>query len=746
MMESLASTGPRLFDRFLPSFRQDELRMMARMWGFRSQLSRDEYVQAILSSLNDPIKVTQAIEALEPYERMALAIVKRMGGEVEAGVLTVGLYASGISFPPRYRNVIGSEETFLIDSLIRRGLVLSTYINYPRYVSSSFGLNTLFSDDRLLAQVGKPQVVPLDLKPAGSPAHAIFRRPQKVMLEVLGILQALESLGGLGLTRNGAPRIADERKLKRILHWEDGPVRIDGILINDPMHAWISALFEAGLLLIQDDRLVLAEPFERFASRSYNHQVSLLLDGFMRTQGWSEFIEDSRKSYRGEFLPQARLALVMLLEALPQNERQFFLVKDMDKALFDRVGEHFSIGYHPTRPFSLSREPADIRRIETEWRAKIRLSWLQRERKWLEVALTSWLFLLGIIELGLDGDTIACIRLTDLGRQVLCQVSEPQPASDAREFSPAWVVQPNFDIIVYLDRSTPAQLAFLEKHAERIEAQQHTASYRLTRDSVYRGLENGTSLDELLKGLHAGSDTDLPQNVLVEIREWSALRERITAIRQASMLEFSDQLARQVAIDGGLQGRPLGDRFLLLCKPDAWQEQPQELLQSLEVDQVDYERPLPKCLAINEKGEIRQRVENLDLMLKAQISRWTEPQAEDTWRLTRDSVQKALKQGARIHELFSILEERLLHGIPRLLKVTIMAWAGEPTQVELADISVLRCRNPEVFEAITSSKILKPYLLGALGPNLLLVNPQQLDDLKEHLLWAGIEISKVLDL
>ncbi len=102
------------------------------------------------------------------------------------------------------------------------------------------------------------------------------------------------------------------------------------------------------------------------------------------------------------------------------------------------------------------------------------------------------------------------------------------PPDSTTNDNSAWVVQPNYDIVVYLDAVSPAQLAFLEQHAERRQAEAHTAHYQLTRESVYRGLESGTSLDNLLATLRTGAKTDLPQNVEREIREWAGLRKQMT--------------------------------------------------------------------------------------------------------------------------------------------------------------------------------------------------------------------------
>ena len=70
---------------------------------------------------------------------------------------------------------------------------------------------------------------------------------------------------------------------------------------------------------------------------------------------------------------------------------------------------------------------------------------------------------------------------------------------------PAWIVQPNFEILVYIDEVAPSQMIFLDRYADRLDIQQHTAHYRLTRESVYRGLERGGSLEEFITSPAIGS-------------------------------------------------------------------------------------------------------------------------------------------------------------------------------------------------------------------------------------------------
>lgn len=245
--------------------------------------------------------------------------------------------------------------------------------------------------------------------------------------------------------------------------------------------------------------------------------------------------------------------------------------------------------------------------MEAQWLAEKREKWLKQERQWIEDALSSWLYFLGMVELGLAGKRPVAFRLTDLGKAVLhpakaIPVTTAAPTS-GEHATGAWVVQPNFDVMAYLDRTTPPQLAFLERHAERTQSQQYMAHYRLTRESVYQGLERDTPLDAFLEELGRHAQTPLPQNVTVEIREWAALREQVILHHRADVLEFADTAARDAMLTTHIHGRAVGDRYLLLASPVTPRKR---LPKSVgKVERLNYAQPLPKVLRADETGRLQ---------------------------------------------------------------------------------------------------------------------------------------------
>ena len=303
----------------------------------------------------------------------------------------------------------------------------------------------------------------------------------------------------------------------------------------------------------------------------------------------------------------------------------------------------------------------------------------------------------------------------------------------------AWVVQPTFEIVAYLDHITSLQLAFLNRHAESTSSLQHTAHYRLTRDSVYQGLESGTPIESLLATLQSGARNQLPQNILVELRSWVKLREQTVLHRSAHLVEYASKELRDAALAlhpsgaaGGMSGDAVGERFVLLQSPMP--------LGDDTLPGVDYHQPPVKCITTSESGELLLKAGSIDLLIAAQLSQWAEQVAPNHWQLTQASVSAALKTGANISELYYFLESRSNNPPPPFLMLALRHWASNkrPKSATVENVILLRHSNPKIFETLLASKQLQPYLRDRLGQDAVLVDVRAADIVKRLLAWARL--------
>lgn len=723
------------FHLYLEQANVEALKKAARLWGGNSQLRKAECIALICQGLANPQKVKEVVAALEPHERTALALSSHLGGVIGIEALGLGLRASGVPVPAsKYFDQLKD----LVRPLVEKGLFLCNS-SWGLFSLDGYEGNEVFSDDRLLDAVEELKCEPLRLTPASNPNASTIRQGAVVSLELIGILQAIENLEGLGLTKSGEVRVNDLRKLTKALKWQNDKIAFDGMVFPQPTLAWVSALTQADCLTGTEEqgRLVLQRPVEEFAALSYSEQISPLLWGFLQVEDWQEGQFTSWNSPKNH--ANARLALTLVLKSIPVETEAFWTIDELDRVLYDRVGQYFSLGNGSRfRPMSYGKTAELEREIEAQLRQKQRQEWLKTERQWLEKALTTWLYFLGLVEIGLDVGKPVSFRLTPLGKQVLHpQLSPEASLSGAVSPQSSWLVQPNFEIVVYLSATNSQQLAFLERHAQRVKIEQHVAIYQLTRESVYHALEKGSSLAELLKQLQTGSSVTLPQNVAVDLRSWGQLREEISLYQQAKLLEFPHEKARQEALEQGkVQGKCVGNRFLLLAQEPTIND-------ALVREKIDYAKRLPPCLSVTEKGKI-QLTTTPDFLLPEYLDKWAERQSEKTWQLTPETVKRAIQAGGIINELFDLFEDRLTHALPEYLAVALKGWAGKLKKVELADVVVLRCPDSEVFELIAHHQNFKDYWLGTLAYGVFLVDKSQVKVVKTQLAQLGLTISDEL--
>jgi len=457
-----------------------------------------------------------------------------------------------------------------------------------------------------------------------------------------------------------------------------------------------------------------------------------------------------------------RAALRMALAALP-DPGGWYDIADLSESIFSRVGDRFSLGHLGAFYAPYNATPAQVEEKRLAWQQERHKSWVKVEQTWIERAVMGSLFHLGFVELGFKpgkrkAAAPSLFRLTDLGRAATYDVfrgaaptsisarSVPRSAAK-RQDSPCWVVQPNFDVIVYLDRAPATRLAFIERVAERKPSQGPVALYHLTRETVYQALESGMNPGALVATLAQGSEYPLPDNIRRTLEDWVAQRERITVYCTSDLLEFPDQAARDARLaDKSVIGTPVGDCFLLLTGRKLTRAVAEGLGHT-----TDYHQPLSRCVSVEEDGHVTVDPRRADLLVRGELTCWAEPASEDgdRWRLTRSNIRRAVTSGWRAEDIVDHLSRRARQPIPKLLLVAIQAWADSsraPTSVVIAPDLILQVIDEEVAAAIAASAVLQPYLRGRLGPRTFLVRQETAGDLRRELADYGLDIGSDLAL
>ncbi len=719
-----------------------------------NKTAREEIFKMVTQNVADAEKMAAMMKKRTEAERNFLSVIQIINAPAHISVLCAAFVASGFrqSLPTP-----GIAPVEVAENLLKSALILCNH--HGSHFNSNVGEmnhydyegvdNWLVTDERIVRSASPSQPIPLPLRMAEPPkgVHATAVPARLLTLTLVSLLQLLE-VENLRKNQNGSWRLADLRRVAKRLGWKNEDWQQGDVTFEGALAFLLQELDTLGMISLDSSKTTLRPtpqaadlinlPAERLAA-------TLLWTVPKLHDRWTEvpkhpYLYGSHSNVAG--LRVALLfALRSLIEGDPRARTHFFSEEDLQDALFQRISARFDLSYSY---YSLSRQikpefenkPPEAQKLDADWTRR-RKEWNEKERPLLAAMLDGWMTFLGLVEVTQGSPRL--YRLTELGIAALF----PEKLHEAKvvviEDGPAWVIQPNFDLLAYLDRLKNTQLAFLERIAERANVQEHVALYHLTRESVYRGLESGLGVEDMLTTLQLGAERDLPQNISAEIRSWATQREHITLWKQASLAEFPTDAAREGAMRAGLQGMPLGERYLLLTTPLS------RPLLHLFGQTVNYSLAPHRNLNISEAGEISLHQPVPDFMLDARLLAWTElDPASGRRRFTRAAVQSAVKAGRSLSALFKLLEERQYQGMPPMLRITLRAWAGEEMAVGLGNLLVLRVIGGELNYAIQQSSALQPYLIATVTPGIYLVRAEQADDLRRALQELGLQVgSKV---
>ncbi|MBM4258628.1 MAG: hypothetical protein FJ147_22350 [Deltaproteobacteria bacterium] len=756
----------------LPTYTADVLKQMARVWVGKdaSKLNKDACTKAIINGLANPTAVRAVIDGLSPFERAGLGLLKHHGQIARTDEFAVELFMLGYPTPPlerAYSYGFNRSASLLyggLNTLIKKGLVLGREWDqgygstHDAAMGEYYYRPEVFSDHRLLTHMETTPPVTLSLTPfVAGDASGMALQPAEVVLRLVSMVETLRKLGRIDITTKGRLAKPFVAKLTKALGWEEAA----GKSANAPFPQVTSFFFQllqsAGCLQSRPElnSLEVSPQANALFEKPYSAQATAWVNGYRSLTHWTEYtpsalyFEDDDPSAHRKFTVM-RSALLMALAALP-DATAWYRLSDISDAIYERIGEYFSLLYFQGFYPAYGRKVADEAKQRAEWRKKNRERWQLAEQTWILHAMVGPLYHLGLVALARESNepTPASIvfRLTPLGRAVLYDPFRPASASTTVDLptmgpdGPCWIVQPNFDVVVYLDRASAAQLAFVERIAARKPSSGATVLYHLTRETVYAALESGITPDILIERLSRGCDYPLPENIKQTLADWAARREQLSVYRSVDVLEFPTQEERDAALAKRPgSGTAVGERYILLSR------EPQSKTLAAHAQRVvSYIAPPARCLSVTEDGTFTIAPARTDLLVAGELSAWAETDATSNghWRITRQSVQKAMSAGWTVESMLENLKHRLQHDLPPLLFVAIRAWAGVrtlPTTVAVATDLILQVTDLEVARAIGGSALLQPYFRGRLGRQTFLVKHESVEEFRSRLAELGLQV------
>lgn len=109
-----------------------------------------------------------------------------------------------------------------------------------------------------------------------------------------------------------------------------------------------------------------------------------------------------------------------------------------------------------------------------------------------------------------------------------------------------------------------------------------------------------------------------------------------------------------------------------------------------------------------------------------------------TYRLTQQSIYRALKAGISGEEMLQFLEEASATGLPQNVAFDLQSWIKAYGQVYLQEVTLLRCASPMLAAQVKASRRTRRYVLGELTPTDLIVDGSRTRELMEALEADGL--------
>ena len=514
-----------------------------------------------------------------------------------------------------------------------------------------------------------------------------------------------------------------------------------------------------------------SKPFFALAPRQ---QIEKLFQTWIKLDGWSEFFRipeieiahqviprqatgDYAWNYgagdipTAEALPAARAYVVGILRragADLENWLSLASLRELVKAenpefLIPKSRRRYAYGNSD----SVYREfwPAGGTRWDSHFERDV--DWDQVEGRFLRQLLCEPLTWLGLVAIARDRNGhVAAFRLSPLGAHLLGHTDQAPDLESQGEKS--LIIQPNFEILAYTDAGHLRVLYQLERFATR-ERAERVAHYKLDRDSVYRGLQDGLSAAEMREFLEKNSRSGLPQNIAYSLDDWEQSWQSITLRPAASLLEARAE-AEMDAFVGTL---PDGATTRLaptwaLIEPRYLEAARTNLAAATQVRALDYSIQIGRVFETGADLEIRVPPANLDLWLQSKLEQFADAVPDDKndksndksiarFQITPDGLARAAKLGLKAADVLEFLETTGTAPLPANVTLTVNGWGGAVKPVALGSMQVV-ATEPGLVAQMAAIDEMKPLLWLAAGESAALVKSADVPKLKAQLKKRGI--------
>ncbi len=436
--------------------------------------------------------------------------------------------------------------------------------------------------------------------------------------------------------------------------------------------------------------------------------------------------------------------IMLILIAIPPEEG-WISVKDINEILWSKAA--LAISSHPALSPDIKFE--DLNRSSDIPEDKIADIIFKEQRKdWekeifplVEQIVLQSFFELGMVHVALGERGEWYVKASDdLVRRISPRTPKKKTISKSDE--PWLVVQPNFEILVHFHHVPVHALTRLGEFAHREKTASHTMVYRLTRESVYKAMESGFTVQEITEFLEEASQHAIPGNIIQQLEEWEEHHHMLQVYSEPLILEFENTAARKRYLaKHNIQGFEAGGRFFVATEEAPSFEHYEKI--------IDYDAPPMRCLEISETGDIILDTDKADLLVRNDLQEIAVPDGNSetatSWKLSPQKCRKRAENSVTKEDVRRFLTARSKTTIPSLVFFLLHSWMRDKDVIAIDAPLIMYFPQYAQMEMFMKSSLMKEYIKGVIPrSNALIIDEKKRSEFEKKLKELDVEWVKHL--
>lgn len=727
--------------------------------------------KALARKLADPAELERTLAGLGPAEREILALVQRAGGQASTSVLRSIVKKSPTIAPSPNRNERQTYQATQGDPNYRGQPRLEDVAARLALMGLAFARELIgpsYNKQVIAWELGRYLVIPSEIA-ARLPSwadEASARRLEparrvagsaRIFQRDLSRYRSFVERGKLELTTQGWVYKKTLTELVKHLGWDSQSLPDEK---NNPY------LFFLRRMLAALDTARTVQPTPRQNPSAANsplpgeksfwvqppaERIQRALEAYLGTTEWNElrvpkgtYGLDHRRPAPVELQAARRVvverlkqrgaaswvALADLLDDLRLGHYEF---------LFPRYPSARPVyyGYPEATPYSSSSNPYGVTYQDIRDEAS---GWDMVEGAIITHIVTGPLHWLGLTDVGFDAGAPIAYRLTPTGAWLLGLGAEIEIAEQGGRV----VAQPNFQIVA-MEPIADTVLMTLDEFAD-FEGGDRASTYRLTRESVYRGQRARWDAARIIAFLEDATHAPLPQNVKRSLEEWQALHERVTIRRGVTLLQTEDSAALDELYAEATLALRLGRRVgAEIALPSERAQTVHTALRDagwLAVLTARDRTEAPASVVSDDDGQVEFVQRTPSLYAYQGLEPFAERIDPRHARITPASVASATQHGLAVPEMIERLRRVHRGEIPPKLIARLKAWGKYFGAAKLGTLTLIEFRDETARAELLDDPELKHFLtrFDAGQRPLALVRAADLARVKELLADRGVDI------